>query len=342
MYTPGNQSRLRTSMRRQRIKSPTIANTDGMCCSVFVCIVPYSHVLITRRVGVQADEISEVERLQLEIVKLVTERRVEVDVLHHRVQGGKMARTFVNRLNSRWKPLERLVAKYNLEVGKPLFEGRLRQLSLQALKNDGIDSNDGEVWDIERLMCNSDWAVHGFVREGIEAKHRIKRAEEEQAALLLHIHRVCRWAARQAELLLQILAQRPFDALRVGCTRKWLELLLFSRFCTIQSMLHRRNSFSLDILDHEKLLAIERSVLATLAAAPVGGADGAHNEDEGQGAGRGEGQGEGQGDGQGEGDGVDEAGSDREDRDDIVMEEIGEAVMRALVEELRDEAAGEL
>jgi hypothetical protein len=315
-----------------------------MCCSDFVCIVPYSHVLITLRVRVQADEISEVERLQLEIVKLVTERRVEVDVLHHRVQGGKMARTFVNRLNSRWKPLERLVAKYNLEVGKPLFEGRLRQLSLQALKNDGIDNNDGEIWDIERLMCNSDWAVHGFVREGIEAKHRIKRAEEEQAALLLHIHRVCRWAVRQAELLLQLLAQRPFDASRVGCTRKWLEILLFSRFCTIQSMLHRRNAFSLDILDHEKLLAIERSVLATLAA------NGARDEEEGQGAGQGEaqgeirdeGQGDGQDEGQGEGDGVDEAGGDREDRDDIVMEEIGEAVMRALVEEFRDEAAREL
>jgi len=74
-----------------------------------------------------------------------------------------MARTFINRLNSRWKPLERLEAKYNLEVGRPLLRERLRPLSLQALKNDGIDNNDGEIWDIERLMSNADWAVHAFV-----------------------------------------------------------------------------------------------------------------------------------------------------------------------------------
>jgi len=95
--------------------------------------VLYTQVLIGCRMRVQADVITKVERLQLEIVKLVTERRVEMDVLHHRVQGGKMARTFINRLNSRCKPLELLVAKYNLEVGKPLFRGRLRPLSLQAL-----------------------------------------------------------------------------------------------------------------------------------------------------------------------------------------------------------------
>jgi len=56
-------------------------------------------------------------------------------------------------------------------------------------------------------MFNADWAVHAFVREGIEAKHRIKRVEEEQATLLLHIHRVCRWAVWQAETLLQILTR---------------------------------------------------------------------------------------------------------------------------------------
>ena len=42
--------------------------------------------------GAQVDDISKVQRLQLEIVKLVTERRVVVDVLHHRAQGGKIAR----------------------------------------------------------------------------------------------------------------------------------------------------------------------------------------------------------------------------------------------------------
>jgi len=268
---------------------------------------------------VQADEITEVERLQLEIVKLVTERRVEMDVLHHHFQGGKMARTFINRLNSRWKPLKWLVTKYNLEIGKPSFQGRLRPLSLQALKNDSVDNNDGEIWDIERLMSNSDWAVHTFVREGIEAKHRIKRAEEEQAALLLHIHRVCRWAVRQAEVLLQILTRQPFDVLHIGCTRNWLELLLFLRLQTIQSKLHRRNPFSLDITDHEKLLAAEQSILTVLAAVPVDGVDGASDEDGCE--------------------GVDEREGELEEEDVIDVEEIGEAVLRALGEELRDEVA---
>jgi len=263
---------------------------------------------------VQADEITEVERLQLEIVKLVTKRRVEMDVLHHCVQGGKMARTFINRLNSRWTPLEWLVTKYNLEIGKPSFQGRLHPLSLQALKNNSVDNNNGEIWDIERLMSNSDWAVHMFVREGIEAKHRIKRAEEEQAALLLHIHRVCQWAVRQAEALLQILTRQPFDVLHIGCTRNWLELLLFSRLQTIQSMLHRRNPFSLDITHHEKLLAAKRSILTVLVTVSVDGVDGAGDEDGGE--------------------GVDEREGELEEEDVIDVEEIGDAVLCALGEEL--------
>jgi hypothetical protein len=287
-----------------------------------ICLYWSVLTLIECRSRAQADEVSEVQRLQLEIVKLVTERRVEVDVLHRRVQGGEMARTFVNRLNSRWKPLERLVAKYNVEVAKPVFEGRLSPLSLRTLKDDGIDDNDGEIWDIERLMCSSDWAVHKFVREGIEAKHRIKRAQEEQAALLLHIHRVCRWAIRQTEVLLRILEQRPADAPRIGCTRKWLELLLFSRFQTVQSMLDRANSFSLDIREHEQLLAVERRILAVLAA--VGPVDAV--EDEG---------GE-------EGGGEDRDEGEDEEENDIAEEEMGEVVMRVLVEELRDEAADEV
>jgi len=82
-----------------------------------------------RRTRVQADDISEAQRLQREIVKQVTEHRVELDVLRHRVQSGKMARTFMNRLNRRWKPLERLVSKYNIQVGKIVFQARLSPLS---------------------------------------------------------------------------------------------------------------------------------------------------------------------------------------------------------------------
>jgi len=247
----------------------------------------------------------------MEIVKLVTERRVEVDVLHHRAQGGKMARTFINRLNRRWKPLERLVSRYNLSISKPIFEGRLSPLSPPALKDDGIADHDGEIWDIERMMCNSDWAVHRVVREGIEAQHRLERAKEEQITLLLHIRRVCRWAVRQAEVLLQILEERHAVPSRVGSSGKWLELLLFSRLQTVLPMLDRANSFSLEIGEHEQLHTVERRIRMVLAIVQVDGV-----EDEG------------------------ENGGEEEDEDvGDAEEEMGEVIMCALGEELREEEA---
>jgi len=171
------------------------------------------------RTRAQADDISEAQRLQQEIVKQVTEHRVELDVLHHCIQSGKMARTFINRLNRRWKPLKWLVSKYNIQVAKPVFQARLSPLVLWVLKDDGIVDYDGEIWDIDSLMCSSDCAVHKFVPEGIEAQHRIKRAEEEQAKLLLQIHRVCQRAGRQSEILFRILeGQHVYPA--VGYTRK--------------------------------------------------------------------------------------------------------------------------
>jgi len=280
-----------------------------------------------RRTRAQVDDISEAQWLQREIVKQVTEHRVELDVLHHRIQSGKMARTFINRLNRRWKPLEWLVSKYNIQVAKPVFQAKLSPLSLLVLKDDGICDYDGEIWDIDRLMCSSDCAVHNFVREGIEAQHRIKRAEEEQAKLLLQIHRVCRWAGRQSEILLRILeGQHVYPA--VGYTRKCLELLFFSRFRTVQ--LDRANSFRLDIGDHEQLLGVEGRIQAVLAAVQVGGAVEGPREPEGINV-------DGDEDKQ-EGEGVGE----EEDRDDIEEEEMGEVVMHALAEELQNEVAGEV
>jgi hypothetical protein len=315
-------------MNREQIKKPTIRITTGTCTSVFLRPTDlYSHLLIVRRTRAQKDDISEAQRLQLEIVKHVTEHRIELDVLHHHVQSGKMARTFVNRLNRRWKPLERLVSKYNIQVAKPVFQGRLGSLSLRALKDDGIGDYDGEIWDIDRLMCNSDWAVHKFVREGIEAQHRIIRATEEEAKLVLQIHRVCRWAVRQSEVLLRILEQHAYPAC-VGYTRTCLELLLFSRFRTVQSMLDRANSFRLDIGDHEQLLDVEGRIRTVLAAVQVDG------EEEGPREPAGVDQDEDEDEPEGE--------DEDEDGDDIAEEEMGEVVMRALVEELRNAAAEEV
>jgi hypothetical protein len=49
--------------------------------------------------------LSRLQKLQTDIVKTVTERRVELEVLHRRVRGQSMARRFLGMINARWKPL---------------------------------------------------------------------------------------------------------------------------------------------------------------------------------------------------------------------------------------------
>jgi hypothetical protein len=250
-----------------------------------------------------------------------------------------MARTFVNRLNRRWKPLERLVSRYKISISKPIFEGRLSPLSLQALKDDGIANHESEIWDIERLMCNSDWAVHRFVREGIEAQHRLERAKEEQITLLLHIRRVCRWAIRQAEVLLQILEERPAVASCAGSSRKWLEQLLFSRLRTVLSMLDRANSFRLEIGEQQQLHTVERRIRMVLAIVQVDGEeDEGGNESSGDGEYKGNADGVGSGGRSGSKNNNEDGGEDESDTE----EEMGEVIMRILGEEFREQEADEV
>jgi hypothetical protein len=65
--------------------------------------------------------------LQAELIKIVTERRVEVDMLHKRVGGHKKTKKIIVKINGRWKQLDNLVKKYNAEICK-LGEVNLRQL----------------------------------------------------------------------------------------------------------------------------------------------------------------------------------------------------------------------
>jgi hypothetical protein len=84
-------------------------------------------------------------------------------------------------------------------------EASRRPLSAHEPRKGGVDNADGEVWDVERLMSNADWAVHDFVREGIDASFRQQWAVEEQDKLLLHVHRMCRWLGQQAGVLFRAL-----------------------------------------------------------------------------------------------------------------------------------------
>jgi hypothetical protein len=94
--------------------------------------------------------------LQAELINIVTERRVEVDVLHQRVRGHKKAKKIIGKINGRWKQFDNLVKKYKLEIRK-VGNANLRQLSAKDIQENGIEND--EIWDIERLMSNADWAV---------------------------------------------------------------------------------------------------------------------------------------------------------------------------------------
>jgi hypothetical protein len=58
-----------------------------------------------------------------------------------------------------------MVKKYNPEIDK-VGDANLRQLSAKDIRENGIEND--EIWDIPRLMSNSDWAVYQYVRDGIQ------------------------------------------------------------------------------------------------------------------------------------------------------------------------------
>jgi hypothetical protein len=83
--------------------------------------------------------------LQTELIKIVTERRVEVDVLHKRVRGHKKARKIIAQINERWKQLDNLVKKYNAEIRK-VGDANLRQLSVKDIRENSTSAKCKSVW----------------------------------------------------------------------------------------------------------------------------------------------------------------------------------------------------
>ena len=75
-----------------------------------------------------AHGLKQLHYLQAEIIKIVTERRVEVDMLHKRVRGHKKAKKIIAQINGRWKQLNNLVKKYNAAMCN-VGHSNLRQLS---------------------------------------------------------------------------------------------------------------------------------------------------------------------------------------------------------------------
>jgi hypothetical protein len=90
--------------------------------------------------------------LQSAIVKVITERNAELDILHRRVRGQKQAKKFIVQLNNRWKQLANFVKKYNVEVLKiqafelPEEQARIRRLVASDLRERGLECE--ELWDV--------------------------------------------------------------------------------------------------------------------------------------------------------------------------------------------------
>jgi len=150
----------------------------------------------------RSDALKQLRYLQAELIKIVTERRVEVDVLHKRVRGHKKAKKIIAKINGRWKQLDNLVKKYNAEIRK-VGDANLGQLSANDIRENGIEND--EIWDIERLMSNSDRAVYQYVRDGIRWYFVQQRVVEERRMLQLHAQRLIKWLKHQGNVLLNFL-----------------------------------------------------------------------------------------------------------------------------------------
>jgi hypothetical protein len=98
--------------------------------------------------------------LQSSIVKVITERNAELDILHRRVRGQKQAKKFIVQLNNRWKQLVNFVKKYNVEVSKiqafelPEKQARIRRLVASDLRERGLECE--ELWDVDRMLTTDD------------------------------------------------------------------------------------------------------------------------------------------------------------------------------------------
>jgi hypothetical protein len=195
--------------------------------------------------------------LQFKIIQTITERTAENAILHRRVRGLNKSHRFIATLNSRWKQLETQVAAYNQELGYLAHLGlELRPLSITELKKLGLDAV--EIWDIDRALCHSDWAVYDYVRAGIEAVFVLRRCEEEEPRLKLHSERVASWLKWRIDGMLSALEQEPESAMFVD--RVWVQLMHHDRM--IDSLLRMKGRGILSDRDRQMLFDLQHRITA--------------------------------------------------------------------------------
>ena len=100
-----------------------------------------------------------------------------------------------------------------------------------SLRRDGMRNE--EIWDLDRMQSRADWAIHEYVREGIDSHFRLRRVEEERVQLQLHSGMMRLWLTRHTNIILLYLDASPQDTL----TRKAFIRLLLHRLRGVASLI---------------------------------------------------------------------------------------------------------
>ena len=109
----------------------------------------------------------------------------------------------------RFEPWSTLaVNKYNEETVRLERLGEregLRQLSAHSLKTDGLSNEDSEIWDLDQMHSQDDWAIHDYVRQGIDFHFWLFRVVELGRELQHHFARMRLWLMRQVQAAIRFL-----------------------------------------------------------------------------------------------------------------------------------------
>jgi hypothetical protein len=140
--------------------------------------------------------------------------------------------------------LNNLVKKYNTEICK-VGDANLRQLSANDIQENGLENY--EIWDIKRLLSNSDWAVYQYVMDGILWCFIQQLVVEERRMLQLHAQPLINWLKHQGNVLLNLL---HCEMRMNSYHRKELLLHSFQIMCSLFAIKHD----SLNPLDQQSSL----------------------------------------------------------------------------------------
>ncbi|KAF8538657.1 hypothetical protein BDD12DRAFT_884624 [Trichophaea hybrida] len=62
--------------------------------------------------------LKKIRRIQAQVIQVITDRTIELDILHRRTRGHKQAKKVITRINLRWRQLDKLVKNYNKEAAR--------------------------------------------------------------------------------------------------------------------------------------------------------------------------------------------------------------------------------